>query len=148
MDAKYYCGIDPGLSGGICYLDTKNPDMLVYPMPETEKDIVELIHEYAGSTVQCAIELVHSMPKNGVKSTFTFGKHYGLLRGALLSAGISFIDVLPNDWQKALSCQTKGDKNITKSKAQQMFPKIKVTHKIADAMLIAYWMKEKYARGH
>jgi hypothetical protein len=32
---------------------------------------------------------------------------------------------------------TKGDKNITKRKAQELFPEIKITHAIADSLLIA-----------
>jgi len=47
------------------------------------------------------------------------------------------IDVSPVKWQSALSCLTKGKKNVTKARAQQWFPKIKVTHGIADALLIA-----------
>jgi hypothetical protein len=42
-------------------------------------------------------------------------------------------------WQKALGCLTKGDKNITKRKAQEMFPGIKVTHATADSLLIAHY---------
>jgi hypothetical protein len=36
-----------------------------------------------------------------------------------------------------MSCLTKGDKNVTKSRAQELFPEVKVTHAIADALLIA-----------
>jgi hypothetical protein len=36
---------------------------------------------------------------------------------------------------------TKGNKNITKQKAQELFPGIKVTHAIADALLIATYGK-------
>jgi hypothetical protein len=32
---------------------------------------------------------------------------------------------------------TKGDKNVSKRKAQELFPQIKVNHYIADALLIA-----------
>jgi hypothetical protein len=36
-----------------------------------------------------------------------------------------------------MGCLTKGDKNVSKSRAQELFPSIKVTHAIADALLIA-----------
>ncbi len=42
---------------------------------------------------------------------------------------------------KTLDCMTGGDKNVTKRKAQELFPEIKVTHAIADALLIG-----EYAR--
>jgi hypothetical protein len=32
---------------------------------------------------------------------------------------------------------TKGDKHISKQRAQQLFPSAKVTHAIADALLLA-----------
>jgi len=41
-----------------------------------------------------------------------------------------------------LGCLSKGDKNVTKAKAQEQFPNIKVTHATADALLIAL-----YGRG-
>jgi len=40
-------------------------------------------------------------------------------------------------WQKALGCMTKGDKNITKRLASELFPAIKCTHTVSDALLIA-----------
>ena len=73
----------------------------------------------------------------GVVSAFTFGRGYGNIEMALTAAGIPFERVRPQVWQKALGCLTKGDKNITKRKAQELFPSIKVTHAIADSLLIA-----------
>jgi hypothetical protein len=75
----------------------------------------------------------------GVKSAFTFGNGFGHLEMALTAAGIPFERVRPQVWQKALGCLTKGDKNITKRKAQEMFPGIKVTHATADSLLIAHY---------
>ena len=56
---------------------------------------------------------------------------------ALTAAGIPFERVRPQQWQKSLGCLTKGDKNVTKRKAQELFPMMKVTHATADALLIA-----------
>jgi len=36
-----------------------------------------------------------------------------------------------------MGCLTKGDKNVSKRRAQELFPALKVTHAIADALLIA-----------
>ena len=73
----------------------------------------------------------------GVKSAFTFGNGYGHLEMALTAAGIPFERVRPQVWQKEMGCLTKGDKNVSKRKAQELFPGTKVTHAIADSMLIA-----------
>jgi hypothetical protein len=72
----------------------------------------------------------------GVKSAFTFGNGFGHLEMALTAAEIPFSRVRPQEWQKAMGCMTKGDKNVSKAKAQELFPSIKVTHAIADSLLI------------
>ena len=73
----------------------------------------------------------------GVKSAFTFGQGFGHIEMALTAAGIPFERVSPQKWQKAMGCLTKGDKNVSKRRAQELFPHLKVTHATADALLIA-----------
>lgn len=143
MSNKAYIGIDPGASGGIAVI---GGGTFAFKMPETERDIWDAVTELSrvpDVTVTAAIETVHAMPKQGVSSTFKFGKGYGGLRMALIAAGIPFVDVSPQAWQKALGCLTRGDKNVSKAKAQQLFPNIKVTHAIADALLIAEWLRRQ-----
>jgi Holliday junction resolvasome RuvABC endonuclease subunit len=77
------------------------------------------------------------MPRQGVSSTFKFGTSYGFLRGVLVALEVPFEAVTPAKWQRSMSCLTKGDKNVTKARAQELFPEVKVTHAIADALLIA-----------
>ena len=137
-------GIDPGTNGGIAWITDGKP--CVEKMPETLADLWELIcdiHSDMGqmkqAPIKAYIEQVHSSPQMGVKSAFTFGNGFGHLEMALTAAGIPFERVRPQVWQKALGCMTKGDKNITKRKAQELFPQIKVTHATADALLIAHY---------
>lgn len=142
---KAFLGLDPGKSGAIAVLCPDLNFQQSHKMPDTEADIWELIHElsYMGDGNVCAaIEVVHSMPGQGVSSCFTFGKGYGGLRMALIAAKIPFRDVRPQVWQKHHGCLTKGEKNISKSKAQQLFPHLKVTHATADSLLIAQWNLE------
>jgi Holliday junction resolvasome RuvABC endonuclease subunit len=107
-------------------------------MPDTLKDLWELIRDIR-SIGNCiaAIERVHSSPQMGVKSAFTFGNGFGHLEMALTAASIPFERVRPQVWQKALACMTKGDKNVSKRRAQELFPSMKITHAIADSLLIA-----------
>jgi len=51
------------------------------------------------------------------------------------------MDISPQRWQRALGCLTSGNKNISKQRAQQLFPQLKITHCIADATLICYYGK-------
>ena len=137
-------GIDPGTNGGIAWIADGKP--CVEKMPDTLQDLWELIcdiHSDMGqmkqAPIKAYIEQVSSSPQMGVKSAFTFGNGFGHLEMALTAAGIPFERVRPQVWQKALGCMTKGDKNITKRKAQELFPDIKATHWSSDALLIAHY---------
>lgn len=145
MKARACLGIDPGQSGGIAIVDPTGMPWAV-KMPETERDLWDMIREaktWGSFETHAVIELVHSSPQMGVKSAFTFGGNYKSLRMALIAADIPFREVRPQAWQKAMGCLTGGDKNITKAKAQQLFPGIKVTHALADALLLAEWLRRQ-----
>jgi len=139
-------GIDPGKNGGIAWIQDGKP--CVEKMPDTLQDLWELFREitYEISVIDDAIipqhfhaylEQVSSSPQMGVVSAFTFGRGYGNLEMALTAAGIPFERVRPQVWQKAMGCMSKGDKNVTKARAQELFPSLKITHSTADALLIA-----------
>ena len=86
------------------------------------------------------------MPKQGVKSVFTFGEGYGKWLGILAAHKIPYTQVTPKKWQKhygALSKEKKERKNQLKHLAQQRFPEIKITLATADAILLANYLKEK-----
>jgi hypothetical protein len=129
-------GIDPGLSGAAAVLRPDGSVFYLTPYSKTTPhDLVVALGE-PGIT-KAYIESVHSMPAQGVASTFKFGENYGLWQGILTAIGIPFERVYPLKWQTALGCKTGGNKNISKARAQELFPKVKVTHAIADALLIA-----------
>lgn len=136
-----YIGIDPGINGGIATIN--NNFVQAYKMPQTIRDLWELIHEIKSTaelenySITAALESVWSSPQMGVKSAFTFGNGFGHLEMALTALGVPYERVRPAMWQKAMGCMTKGDKNVSKRRAQELFPAIKVTHAIADALLIA-----------
>jgi Holliday junction resolvasome RuvABC endonuclease subunit len=129
-------GIDPGKNGAIAWIRDGKP--CVEKMPDTLQDLWELIRDIPQSE-QCKayIEAVHSSPQMGVKSAFTFGQGFGRLEMALTAAGIPFERVRPQAWQKAIGCMSGGDKNVTKRRAQELFPSLTITHATADALLIA-----------
>jgi len=143
---KTILGIDPGKNGAIAWIcDGK---ACVEKMPDTLQDLWELLNDIMSSCVSAGtdwrdskayLEQVSSSPQMGVVSAFSFGNGFGHLEMALTAAGIPFTRVRPQVWQKALGCLTKGDKNVTKRKAQELFPSIKATHATADALLIAQY---------
>jgi Holliday junction resolvasome RuvABC endonuclease subunit len=146
MKHQITIGIDPGANGAIAWIDERGRSC-VEKMPDTLQDLWELIRDITnfprsaidGRKYKAYIEQVSSSPQMGVVSAFSFGRGYGNLEMALTAAGIPFERVRPQVWQKAMGCMTKGDKNISKAKAQELFPDKKVIHATADALLIALY---------
>lgn len=132
-----YIGIDPGKSGAIAfhYHDGCLPQFVL--LKETEHDIEAAVRSHDLTNVYAFLEFVRSSPQMGVVSAFTFGRGYGFLHGLLAGLRIPYEEVRPAVWQKELGCLSGGDKQITKVKAQQMWPNGKWTHANSDAALIA-----------
>jgi len=116
-------------------------------MPETEAEVLRVLSEILAWSPEgrafALLERVHAMPKQGVSSTFKFGRSYGGLRMALAAARIPFDEATPGTWQRALGCLSGGDKNVTKRRAQELFPALRVTHAIADALLLAEFCRRR-----
>jgi hypothetical protein len=137
-EEEYYLGIDPGVSGGIAMVNRRGRVVQLAKMPTTDQDVLELLGD--GGTF-AILERVHSMPKQGHNGAFTFGRNYGALQMALAASNIPFDLVTPQKWQTAMGCLTGGDKNVSKRRAQQLFPGITITHAVADALLIAEYCR-------
>lgn len=142
----YYLGIDPGQNGGIVLLDERGRVARAEKMPATEADIWNAIPDGMEHDVTAMLEKVHSMPGQGVASTFKFGMGYGGLRMALIASSVPFDDVTPQKWQKALGIVPRKPsesktafKNRLKSRSQILFPREKVTLSVCDALLIAHY---------
>lgn len=142
-----FIGVDVGAAGGIALIDASGVALRAVHMPETDVDILSVLEHARGlgwhhgdpqaSGCRAVLEKVHSSPQMGVVSAFSFGGAYRSLRMALAAKEIPFDEVSPMKWQRRLECLSGGDKNVTKARAQQLFPGVKVTHAIADALLLA-----------
>lgn len=151
-----YLGIDPGMNGAAVLITHAQQVVSVLKFKgATEKDIAEWFASMFMETsspreseepghIRAVIERVHSMPKQGVASTFKFGMSYGFLRGMLISHAIPFEAVTPGVWQRKLGCLSGGDKNKTKSRAQELFPHEKWTHATADAVLLSEFCRRMH----
>ena len=106
-------GIDPGLTGGIVILRNGSDIINKYIMPTKDKylDLVSIRElftwiktMYLIEDIQLGVYLenVHSMPKQGVASSFKFGRVFGGLEGILTGLKIPFHLVSPQAWQKVL----------------------------------------------
>lgn len=133
-----YIGIDPGESGAVTAIwDDGEPATQFHKLSEPEQDLVSYLKQFDLKSARCVVESVHSMSKQGVASSFKFGKSFGFCLGILTGLQIPFKLVTPQTWQKAMKCLTKGNKNVSKRAAQQLWPTLKITHANAESLLIA-----------
>ena len=138
-----YLGIDPGKGGGISFIK-ETGIASAFKCPETPIEIVKLIKkETKGFRKKRAmIEKVHSMPRDGVVSAFTFGCNYGTWLGILSAMNIPFDKVRPQQWQKfygKLPKEKKSRKHKLKDMAYELYPGAKNTLATADAILIGHY---------
>ena len=168
-------GVDPGASGAVAVLPVdsfwrvKAPASAVKFANLTERQIADLFWKIyvdsnnAGDEVVAILELVHAMPAvkqwrdkdgqlqtkimQGSVGTFKFGQSFGFLRGCLVTIGIPFEEARPQAWQKLLGCMTRGEKNVSKRKAQQLFPQLTITHATADSLCLAEYGRRVKAGG-
>lgn len=140
MPERIYIGVDPGASGAIAAITPSG--VCWVKLSETPADASAFLRDLLvdHEAVAC-VEKVGAMPRQGVSSTFKFGWSAGFVEGLLVAHGVPFSHVAPAKWQGALSCRTGGDKNVSKRRAQELWPGVKITHANADALLLA-----EYAR--
>ena len=156
-------GIDPGISGSICFFeDGKITDLVEMPsMAEGKKnkkqvngaqiynEISKRIKDFNKENIKVVIEQVSAMPGQGVTSMFNFGQSFGILKGICSAMHLSMHFVRPAKWKKYFSL-IKCEKDASRTKAIEIFPyfstnlsKKKDANK-ADAILIASYFYETY----
>lgn len=168
MIADFYnlfLGIDPGLHGGLALVSHEGGVVTAGPLPlVTRKDkkhidslkVYQHLRMYIENIRFAAIEHVHAMPKQGVTSTFTFGKGFGMLLAVLEVLGIPYHEPTPQSWKKELFGSSTPDKakSIEYAKSVPMprdFIHIKRNLQphdgVADAICLARFAR-KYHKEH
>ena len=156
-------GIDPGISGSICFFeDGKIIDVVEMPtMTEGKKnkkqvngsqiynEISKRIKKNEKQNVRVIIEQVSAMPGQGVTSMFNFGQSFGILKGMCSAMQLSMYFVRPAKWKKYFNL-INSEKDASRTRAIEIFPyfssqlsKKKDSNK-ADAILIASFYYETY----
>lgn len=128
-------GIDPGQHGAIAMVC---PSVDVWDMPATPHDLATLLRTFDPNTTRVYLEAVHSMPGQGVASTFKFGKGFGEILGVLAALDLRHELVTPMKWKTAMGLKGK-EKAASKRLAQQLYGKVARNEGTAEALLIATW---------
>ena len=156
-------GIDPGISGAICFFeDGKVTDIVEMPnMAEGKKnkrqvngaqiynEISSRIKNFNKEDIKVVIEQVSAMPGQGVTSMFNFGQSFGVLKGICSAMQLSTYFIRPVKWKKYFNL-INSEKDASRTKAIQIFPYIssKLSKKKdvnkADAILLASFFFETF----
>lgn len=148
-----YLGVDPGSKGHAVAIADDGAYIDVIQLSETEHTIWEEVQELVNLShpdgLFATIEQVHSMPGQGVASTFKFGMGFGFVRGLLVASGIPHEYVRPQVWMKAMGIPPKTDKGANLGAAQRLYPHLKMsksglTTSYYDALLIAEYGRRKH----
>ena len=147
-------GIDPGLSGAIVLMGSDSP-VEWHRMPTMKTGSANRVNAsslaaiirpylYLDNPLHAYVELVSSMPGQGVASMFSFGHSAGVIQGVLGAFEISVVMVTPQSWKKRAGLVGK-DKDASRTLAIQMWPLWRELDKkgagqaYADAALIALY---------
>lgn len=150
-------GIDPGQKGGIALVQSTG-QAAGYPMPLAGKEIDG--HEIASLLCDAhpllvVIEKVHSMPKQGVASTFKFGMGFGVVIGVCEALMLPYRLVTPQAWKKSVLAGTTRDKSAAINFVRRAYPsvdlspgRLRVPHDgIADAVCLAEYGRQLMLKG-
>ena len=159
-------GIDPGISGSICFFeDGKILEVIEMPvMTEGKKnkkqvngaqiynEFLKRINNKKDDEVRVVIEQVSAMPGQGVTSMFNFGQSFGILKGICSAMQLPMFFVRPAKWKKYFNL-INSQKDASRTRAIEIFPyfstqlsKKKDSNK-ADAILIASFYYETHQKN-
>lgn len=116
MTRDFYLGFDPGKKGFCCTWASQTNSYVRFPIFDGRRlnqELIDHLKTLVGHDTIAVVEQVHSMPHQGVASTFTFGTNYGMLLGALEALGIAYVTCTPGKWQKAM-CEAVDKADNTK----------------------------------
>ena len=156
-------GIDPGISGSICFFDdgkimdvVEMPNMIEGKKNKKQVNGAQIFHEISTrikdikkENIKVVIEQVSAMPGQGVTSMFNFGQSFGILKGICSAMQLPMYFVRPAKWKKYFNL-INSEKDASRTKAIEIFPYFspelsrKKDSNKADAILISSFYYETY----
>ena len=156
-------GIDPGISGAICFFkDGKILDIVEMPtMSEGKKnkkqvngnqlfnELKSRLLDKKQDEVCVVVEHVTAMPGQGVTSMFNFGQSFGVIKGICAALNLPIYFVRPAKWKKHFNL-IKTNKDASRTKVIEVYPEIssklhrKKDSNRADAILIALYFNDTH----
>lgn len=152
---KLFLGIDPGaISGAWGIVNHLGQYVSCGDIPNVQGKIsvIEFKNQFYrsifGSDFDIVIELVGSMPKQGLSSTYKFGRAVGAIEAVCELTGQLVTHVRPQKWKKEM--ELVADKKDSLIKARNFFPEAPLSrvkdHNKAEALLLARWLQIEWSK--
>ena len=150
-----YIGIDPGQKGGVALVNGAGLAIEYETMPATVKGLLTLIEccirscQDNDELPRLIVELAQPMPRQGVVSVFTYGRHFGSFEVIAALLEIPYYEVRPSIWKKTMGLNALKANSIML--CERIFPTVRLIPArcrtkydgIAEALLIAEWGRRK-----
>lgn len=146
-----YIGIDPGsINGALGAVDSQGAYIEAFNIEHQDKHILALVFKSRilglvdpKEGAEICMEQVHSMPGQGVSSTFQFGRAVGVISAVCELTRYPVHLVTPQKWKKHF--HLTADKNESLDMARYLWPEAKLKYKKdgnkAEALLIAEYLR-------
>lgn len=143
MSITTIIGIDPGLKGSMVTLDAKKPGSLKIDRLPTKVEqrilksgakgkpinsidteaLQRILSVYDPATTVAFLEDVRSMPTDGRRAAFTFGRVKAAIEAALTAQRIPVLYVTPSVWKTRMRCT--GLKRNARMRCEAIYPDVK-----------------------
>jgi len=146
-----YIGIDPGsVNGALGAIDSQGAYIEAFNIEHQDKHILALVFKSRilglvdpKEGAEICMEQVHSMPGQGVSSTFSFGRAVGVISAVCELTRYPVHLVTPRKWKQHF--HLTADKNESLDMARYLWPEAKLKYKKdgnkAEALLIAEYLR-------
>lgn len=143
-----YIGIDPGAHGAAVAIDMDSRTISAVPFSKGWGAAACFIEYFClgygtPDRVEVCLERVHSMPNDSKSNAFTFGRNLGIVEGILVSNRLKPTYVEPKAWQLEFRLgglpSKKARKHQAMDTAKEIFPDMKITLDLSDAILICLY---------
>jgi len=143
-------GIDPGATGGLAVLRDgslidamRMPTVVVRGKPAVDGSVLhEWMYDHLDGGALFVLEHVHAMPRQGVSSSFQFGRMFGAVEALAIATGRRVEHVTPSVWKKAFHLTRDKQASIDAARLRfgdevSKYVKLKKDEGVAEACLLA-----------
>lgn len=165
-----FIGIDPGIDGAIVAL-SETEVLFSHKLPKTALETTNLFNTLALDKASCIVlEAISPMPEQALPGVVKSCIRFGWLQALLSDKGLQIIaaqvwqrglqltvDVPPDKPLKSMTEKERkryrarryaARKSLHLEKAKELFKGAKVTKTNADALLIALWGRDEFAKNN